>query len=130
MLSVVINPHRQVHLPETKVMTRVKKFSMIAIALATLGTSMTGASAETLWQYNHPRRAEVNERLGYQNYRIHDGVEDGRISPWRAARLHAEDRTIRLEERTMARFNGGYITPAEQRALNQQENVVSRQIGR
>ena len=90
MLSVVINPHRQVHLSETKVMTRVKKFSMIAIALATLGTSMTGASAETLWQYNHPRRAEVNERLGYQNYRIHDGVEDGRISPWRAARLHAE----------------------------------------
>jgi len=68
-------------------MTRVKKFSMIAIALATLGTSMTGASAETMWQYNHPRRAEVNERLGYQNYRIHDGVEDGRISPWRAARL-------------------------------------------
>ena len=130
MLSVVNNPHRQVHLSETKVMTRVKKFSMIAIALATLGTSMTGASAETLWQYNHPRRAEVNERLGYQNYRIHDGVEDGRISPWRAARLHAEDRTIRLEERTMARFNGGYITPAEQRALNQQENVVSRQIGR
>jgi hypothetical protein len=130
MLSPVINPHRQVHLSETKVMTRVKKFSMIAIALATLGTSMTGASAETLWQYNHPRRAEVNERLGYQNYRIHDGVEDGRISPWRAARLHAEDRTIRLEERTMVRFNGGYITPAEQRALNQQENVVSRQIGR
>jgi hypothetical protein len=126
----VINPHRQVHILETQVMTPVKKFSMIAIALATLGASMSGASAETLWQYNHPRRAEVNERLGYQNYRIRDGVEDGRISPWRAARLHAEDRTIRLEERTMARFNGGYITPAEQRALNQQEDVVSRQIGR
>jgi hypothetical protein len=130
MLSPVINPHRQVHLSETKAMTPVKKFSMIAIALTTLGTSMTGASAETLWQYDHPRRAEVNERLGYQNYRIHDGVEDGRINPWRAARLHAEDRTIRLEEQTMARFNGGYITPAEQRALNQQENAVSRQIGR
>ena len=130
MLSPVINPHRQVHLSETKAMTPVKKFSMIAIALATLGTSMTGASAETPWQYNHPRRAEVNERLGYQNYRIHYGVEDGRINPWRAARLHAEDRTIRLEARTMARFNGGYITPAEQRALNQQENAVSRQIGR
>jgi len=111
-------------------MTPVSKFSMIAITLATLGTSMTGASAETLWQHNHPRRAEVNQRLGYQNYRIRDGVEDGRISPWRAARLHAEDRTIRHEERAMARLNGGYITPAEQRALNQQENAVSRQIGR
>ena len=110
-------------------MTPVSKFSMIAIAVVTLGSSLTAASAETLWQYNHPRRAEVNQRLANQNYRINDGVEDGRISPWRAARLHAEDRAIRYEEQTMARINGGYITPAEQRALNQQENAVSRQIG-
>jgi hypothetical protein len=106
---------------------------MIALALATLGTSLgasvSSASAETLWQYHHPRRAEVNERLAYQNYRINNGVEDGRISPWRAARLHAEDRTIQNEERFIARLNAGYITPAQQRALNQQENVVSRQIG-
>jgi len=115
-------------------MTPVSKFSMIAIALATLGTSlgasMTTASAETLWQFYHPRRAQVNERLAYQNYRINDGVEDGRISPWRAQRLYAEDRAIRNEERFMASFNGGHITRAEQRALNQQENAVSRQIGR
>jgi hypothetical protein len=111
------------------VMTRVSKFSMVAIALLTLGTSFTSASAETLWQFNHPRRAEVNQRLDYQNYRINDGVEDGRISPYQAQRLHAEDRAIRSEERTMAGINGGYITPAQQRALNQQENVVSRQIG-
>ena len=43
-------------------MTPVKKFSMIAIALATLGIPMTGASAETLWQYNHPRRADESIR--------------------------------------------------------------------
>jgi hypothetical protein len=110
-------------------MTRVKLLSIAALTLATLGTSFTAASAETLWQYNHPRRAEVNARLGYQNYRIDRGEASGRISPYRAAQLHAEDRTIRYEERTMARFNGGYITPAEQRALNQQENAVSRQIG-
>ena len=110
-------------------MTRIKLFSMAVLTLATLGTSLTGASAETLWQYNHPRRAEVNARLGYQNYRIDQGEASGRISPYRAERLHAEDRTIRYEERAMARFNGGYITPAERRALNQQENVVSRQIG-
>jgi hypothetical protein len=110
-------------------MTPVNRFSMIAIALAALGTSMTGASAETWWQANHPRRAEVNERLDYQNYRINRGVADGRISPYEAGRLHAEDRAIRGEERFMARFNGGGISPAEQRALNQQENAVSRQIG-
>jgi len=30
----------------------------------------------------------------------------------------------------MARFNGGHVSRAEQRALNQQENAVSRQIAR
>jgi hypothetical protein len=111
-------------------MTPVKRFSMIAIALAALGTSMSAASAETLWQANHPRRAEVNERLAYQNYRINRGVADGRISPYEARQLHAEDRAIRHEERFMAGFNGGHISRAEQRALNQQENAVSGQIGR
>jgi len=110
-------------------MTRITKFSMIAIALATLGTSVTSASAETLWQANHPRRVEVNSRLAVQNFRINRGVADGRVTPLQAQRLHAEDRAIRNEERAMAGFNGGHITRAEQRALNQQENAVSRQIG-
>ena len=47
-----------------------------------------------------------------------------------AQKLHAEDHAIRKEERTMASTNGGHITKAEQRALNQQENQVSRQIGK
>jgi len=111
-------------------MTPVNRFSMIAIALAALGTSISAASAETWWQASHPRRAEVNERLAYQNDRINRGVADGRITPYEARRLHAEDRIIRHEERFMAGFNGGHIGGAEQRALNQQENAVSRQIGR
>jgi len=111
-------------------MTLVNRFSMIAIALAALGTSISAASAETYWQATHPRRAEVNERLAYQNYRINRGVAEGRISPYEARRLHAEDRIIRHEERFMARFNGGHVSRAEQRALNQQENAVSRQIAR
>jgi hypothetical protein len=116
--------------PGEAAMTLVNRFSMIAIALAALGTSMSAASAETYWQATHPRRAEVNERLAYQNYRINRGVADGRITPYEARRLHAEDRIIRHEERFAASFNGGHISRAEQRALNQQENAVSRQIGR
>ena len=110
-------------------MNSITRLSMIAIALATLGTSATAASAETLWQANHPRRVEVNSRLALQNFRIHQGVATGRITPFQAQQLHAEDHAIRTEERVMARFNGGHITRAEQRALNQQENAVSRQIG-
>jgi hypothetical protein len=110
-------------------MNSITKVSMIAVALATFGVSATAASAETLWQANHPRRVEVNRRLAVQNFRIHEGVATGRITPLQARQLHAEDRAIRTEERVMARFNGGHITRAEQRTLNQQEDAVSRQIG-
>ena len=83
---------------------------------------------ETAWQKNHPRRAEVNKRLGNQNSRINQGVKNGTLTKSQATQLHKEDRQIRQEERDMASQNGGHITKQEQRTLNQQENKVSRQI--
>lgn len=47
-----------------------------------------------------------------------------------AAKLHKEDRQFRKEERAMASQNGGHITKREQKPLNQQENQVSREIGK
>lgn len=46
-----------------------------------------------------------------------------------AAKLHKDDHEIRREQRVMASQNGGHITKQEERALNQQENRASRQIG-
>lgn len=109
-------------------MSYVSKISMVAIALATLGASFTAASA-TPWQANHPRRVEVNGRLATQNFRINLGEANGTITPLQAQQLHAEDHAIRTEEQAMAGFNGSHITKAEQRALNQQEGAVSKQIG-
>lgn len=109
--------------------TRTRKLNLAAVALVTLGLSATSASAETWWQFRHPRRAEVNERLAFQNFRINREVREGEISPWQARRLHREDVAIRGAERAMARYNGGYITRGEQRFLNNQENHVSRRIG-
>jgi len=47
-----------------------------------------------------------------------------------AAKLHKEDRNIRKEERMMASQNGGHITNQEKKTLNQQENAVSKEIGK
>lgn len=47
-----------------------------------------------------------------------------------ARQLHRKDRQIRQEERLMASQNGGHIAKSEQKVLNQQENAVSRQIGK
>jgi hypothetical protein len=87
------------------------------------------AMAETQWQKNHPRRAEVNGRLENQNQRIRREVKEGEITKQQAHQLHKEDHQIREEERLMASQNGGHITKGEQKVLNQQLNGVSKQIG-
>lgn len=103
----------------------------VAVVAAALGALVAPAMAdETQWQKDHPRRTEVNKRLGNQNRRIHNEVKSGQISKTQAAQLHHEDHNIRQEERAMASTNNSHITKAEKRALNQQENQVSRQIGK
>ena len=104
---------------------------VVATVFAGLIGALTGnAMAATQWQKDHPRRTEVNHRLDNQNRRINKEVKEGEITKGQAAKLHKEDRQIRKEERLMASQNGGHITKQEQRTLNQQENAVSRQIGR
>ena len=98
-----------------------------AVAAATIGSAF---AAEGEWSRNHPRREQVNERLENQDKRINKEVKEGEINKAQAARLHKEDHQIRREERDMASQNGGHITRQEQRTLNQQENAVSRQIGK
>ncbi len=99
--------------------------AVAALSAASIGT----ASAETQWDANHPRRAEVNHRLQNQDRRIHTEVRDGKMSPAEAAKLHRDDHQVRQEERDMAHQDNGHITRQEDRTLNQQENQVSKQIG-
>ena len=105
------------------------------VLMAFLGTvlsfgTVASASADTIWQKNHPRREEVNGRLNNLNRRISRERAEGEISSTRARALRNEDQTVRAQERFDARFNDGRITKAEQRALNQDENGMRRQIGR
>ena len=114
---------------------RVSRGALLAAAIAFAGASGavfaegSAPAGDGQWAKNHPRRAEVNARLGNQNRRINKEVREGEMSKAQAAQLHQQDHAIRQEERTMASTNGGHITKAEQRALNQQENQVSREIG-
>jgi hypothetical protein len=110
--------------------SRLSRFvASLALGMA-LGIGAAPASHAQGWDATHPRRAEVNGRLDNQDARIHQERAEGQISGAQAHQLHAEDYAIRTEERAMASQNGGHITTGEQRGLNQQENGVSRQIGR
>jgi hypothetical protein len=117
---------------EVMSMTRsIRSVVLSAIVSVTLGALITPALAdETQWQKDHPRRTEVNKRLANQNQRIKTERKDGQITKGQAKQLHSEDHAIRQEERSMASTDGGHITKTEQKALNQQENQVSKQIGK
>lgn len=92
--------------------------------------SPAASAAPSTWQKNHPRRVEVNKRLANQDRRIKQERAEGEISKTKVALLHKDDHQIRQEERDMAAQDKGHITKADQRALNQQENHVSREIGK
>ena len=112
-------------------MRSIRTVLMAGVIAVALGALVTPALAdETQWQKDHPRRTEVNARLKNQNKRINQERKEGEITKTQAQQLHSEDHAIRQEERTMASTNGGHITKAEQKALNQQENQVSQQIGK
>jgi hypothetical protein len=107
----------------------------IAVTTAVAAVALTGIASnaladDTQWQKDHPRREQVNNRLANQNQRIKTERKEGEMSKAQAQKLHAEDHAIRQEERTMASTNHGHITKAEQKSLNQQENQVSKQIGK
>jgi len=103
-------------------------FSVLFAAF--LGIANVSMAQDGSFAKNHPRRAEVNQRLNNQDLRIDHIVKDGGMSPREAHNLHRDDRQIRHEERRMASRHDGHITKREQNRLNRQENHVSRKIHR
>lgn len=103
----------------------------LGLTAALFAISVGSAMAEEgQWAKHHPRRVEVNKRLEHQDKRINKEVKKGEITPQQAAQLHKEDHQIRQEERDMASHDKGHLTKADQQSLNQQENAVSKQIGK
>ncbi len=110
-------------------MSKSSTIALNAVAALLFTAGVAGvAMADTTWEQKHPRRDEVNDRLENQNRRIHKEVKAGDLTQTQAAALHKDDRQIRQEERDMAHLDNGHITAADQKALNQQENVVSKGI--
>ncbi len=102
----------------------------LSFAALTPATASAATKHESKWDKHHPRRDEVNDRLANQNRRIHQERKEGDLTASQAGALHKDDRQIRQEERDMASQNHGHITKSEKHTLNQQENVVSKQIGK
>ena len=110
--------------------SKIAALALIVGLTGAMASTAMAAPTDTTWQKNHPRREQVNQRLAHQNARIKTEVKEGDLTKSQAAGLHKDDRQIRREERLMASQNGGHVTKQEQKTLNQQENAVSKQIGK
>ena len=109
--------------------SKIKTLIAAASLVFAIGGAASSASAATTWQTHHPRRVEVNTRLERQNLRIGEERRMHLITAAQARRLHVADHRTRVEERRMARRDGGHLTRVEQIRLNHHESRISHRIG-
>ena len=76
----------------------------------------------------HPRRNEVNTRVDNQRERIDQGLKNGTLDKQQAQQLRSSDRAIKQQEHADVKANGGYLTGAQQKQINQEENANSQMI--
>lgn len=112
--------------------TITKSLLVLAVAGLMLGTAAaqttTSGAGPGVYDPNHPRVNEVNQREQNQQDRIANGIKNDKLTPGQAARLErGEQRLERNEKRDMA-ADGGHLTKQDQRQLNREANHMSRRI--
>lgn len=67
-------------------------------------------------------------RVDNQRERIHQGVENGTLTPEQGARLQRRDTRINQEARRQAARNGGNLNERQEARIHRQMNRQSRRI--
>ena len=107
---------------------KTKLFLLAMIAF--LGFSSGTFAQDGKWAKRHPRRDQINDRLANQNKRINEEVKEGDMTKNKARELRERDKSVRMEERRMAKKNDGHLTKEQQERLNKRENNISKGIGK
>jgi len=76
----------------------------------------------------HYGNGEIGQRRENQQDRIAQGVKSGQLTPRETARLENQQQGINRERRADRQANGGHLTRADRRAINQSQNRASRNI--
>jgi hypothetical protein len=70
----------------------------------------------------------IQQRKENQQDRIAQGIKSGQLTPGETAKLEKQQQGINREEAGMREANGGRLTAADKKAVNQQQNQASRNI--
>ncbi len=76
----------------------------------------------------HYGNGEIGQRRENQQDRIAQGVKSGQLRAGETARLENQQQGINREGRADRQANGGHLTGADRRAINQSQNRASRNI--
>jgi hypothetical protein len=76
----------------------------------------------------HYGNNEVGQRRENQQDRIAQGVKSGQLTAGETAKLENQQQGINKEVSGMRQANGGKLTPADKKAVNQQQNQASKNI--
>jgi hypothetical protein len=76
----------------------------------------------------HYGNNEVGDRRENQQDRIAQGVKSGQLTPGETAKLENQQQGINREVSGMRQANGGKLTNADKKAVNQQQNQASKNI--
>jgi len=76
----------------------------------------------------HYSSGEIGQRREDQQDRIAQGVKSGQLTPGETAKLEKQQQGINRETAGMREANGGKLTQADKKAVNQQQNQASRNI--
>jgi len=76
----------------------------------------------------HYGNNEVGQRRENQQNRIAQGIKSGQLTPGETAKLENQQQGINKEVSGMRQANGGKLTQADKKAVNQQQNQASKNI--
>lgn len=79
---------------------------------------------------DHFGNGEIGQRQENQQDRIAQGVKSGELTPRETAKLENQQQGINREKSADRQANGGKLTRADRRAINQSQNRASRNIYR
>jgi hypothetical protein len=71
---------------------------------------------------------EIGQRKENQQDRIAQGIKSGQLTAGETAKLEKQQQGINRETAGMREANGGKLTAADKKAVNQQQNQASRNI--
>jgi len=77
---------------------------------------------------DHTAPGEIGQRQQNQQDRIAQGVRSGQLTAGETARLENQQQGIHREVAADRQANGGHLTGADRRAINQSQNRASRNI--